>query len=159
MTSRIVLIVSVCLLSVLAVWQQWRLAPAYFTKHCFSDLHYTDESSDHYFSFTGGVVFDFYSNRTGVLTVTGKLMKGDMTYGLSRFTRFNYRKSIGNNYMMTFTSENPTPHDDIPDEMAGAVLKMLGLTGEHSMYLQAHSDNFITIGNSSSPFLTCVIKP
>lgn len=158
MMFRLVLSFLFCLLSVLAVWQQWRMAPAYFTKNCFSDLNYSDVSSARSFMFTGGVVFDFYSNRTGILTVTGSLKKDDVTYGLSRFTHFNYKKSIGNNYMISFTSEKPTPHDDIPDEMAGAVLNMLGLTGEHSVYLQPHSDEFITIGNSSSPFLTCVIR-
>lgn len=158
MMVRNVLFSFICLLSVLAVWQQWRMEPIYFTKNCFSDLNYTDASSDRTFMFTGGIVFDFYSNGTGVLTMTGKLKKDNETYGLSRFTQFSYRKSLGNNYIISFTSQKPTPHDDIPGEMAGTVLKMLGLTGEHSLYLQPHSDDFITIGNSSSPFLTCVIR-
>lgn len=129
----------------------------YFDNRCFANINYIDETENAQFRFNGNISIDFSRNKSGLYNLSGMLEKDGKKYTLSRNVKFRYTNISGDSYHITITSHEIMQHDTAPENISTFAVKMFALSGEYSMNLARHNDNYITIGNTVSPVMNCVI--
>lgn len=139
------------------VWQLTQRAGTYFGERCFANITYID-TSDNDFMFKGNVTFDFDKNKTGGFNLSGNINYQGKLYRLSRYITFTYHNVSGNQYRMKTTTKDIMAHDNLPKEIAPLASKIFGMEGEYAIFLNKKDDNYITIANTVSPLMNCVIQ-
>jgi hypothetical protein len=147
---------AVALICVL-VWQLNQRAGTYFDERCFANITYVD-ASDNDFLFKGNVTFDFNKNKTGIFNLSGNIDYQGHLYRLSRYITFTYHNVGGNQYRMKTTTKDIMAHDNVPKEIATLTTKIFGMEGEYAISLNKKDNNYITIANTLSPLMNCVIQ-
>ncbi len=130
----------------------------YLEDRCFANFTYTDNTDVNAFNFKGNIFLEFSKNKTGQFNLSGNVSYQGKDYTFSRYVRFAYSHLKNNAYKIKILSHETMAHDNVPAAISPFAIKILFLTGEYSMYLHKHDDSFITIGNSLSPLMNCVIQ-
>jgi hypothetical protein len=131
---------------------------AYIDDRCFARFTYEDGSEDQSFSFTGNVAFEFSKNKTGQFNLSGDMYSQGKKYIFSRYVKFNYTNTASNAYNVKILSHESLAHDNVPESLSSFAVKIFFLSGEHTMYMKKQGDSYITIGNTLSPVMNCVIQ-
>lgn len=140
------------------IWGINDRSSAYFDDRCFANFTYNDSNTSDALKFEGNILFEFSKSKTGQFTLFGDMTYQGKSYTFSRYVNFDYLLLKNNVYRIKILSQEAMPHDTVPTEIAPLAVKIFFLTGEHSMYLHKHDDSFITIGNTLSPLMNCVIE-
>ncbi|EMW0510102.1 hypothetical protein ACVD54_002149 [Enterobacter mori] len=158
MKIALTLSATVLILTGALIWGMVNRTSAYIDDRCFANFTYTDNTNEKAFNFKGNIFFEFSKNKTGQFNLSGDVSYQGQNYTFSRYVRFNYVNIKNNAYRIKIISHEPMAHDNVPAAISPLAIKILFLTGEYSMYLHKHDNNFITIGNSLSPLMNCVIQ-
>ena len=144
MTTLVLAVVAlICLLT----WQLSLRSGVYFDKRCFANITYVD-ASDHALLFKGNITFEFNKNETGVFNLSGNIDYQGRQYRLSRYITFTYHNVSGNQYRM----------NNVPEDITLLTTKIFGMEGEYVISLDKKDNNYITIANTLSPLMNCVIQ-
>lgn len=154
MTTLVLAVVAlICLLT----WQLSLRSGVYFDKRCFVNITYVD-ASDHALLFKGNITFEFNKNETGVFNLSGNIDYQGRQYRLSRYITFTYHNVSGNQYRMNTTTKDIMAHDNVPEDITLLTTKIFGMEGEYVISLDKKDNNYITIANTLSPLMNCVIQ-
>ena len=151
------LVLAIAALTSLFIWQVSERSGVYFDDRCFANITYVD-ASDKAFLFRGNVTFEFDNNKTGVFNLSGNIDYQGKAYRLSRYITFTYNNINGNKYRMKTTTRDIMAHDNVPADLTPLATKIFGMEGEYMLYLHKKDDNYITIANTLSPLMNCVIQ-
>lgn len=151
------LLLAALALTCLFIWQITERTNVYYADRCFADVTYADAVNQDLL-FKGNITFEFNKKQTGVFNLSGNIDYQGYRYRLSRYVSFTYHNVHGNQYRMKNTTQEIMAHDNVPEETSKLVSKIFGLEGDYIVYLQKNNDNYITIANTLSPMLNCVIQ-
>lgn len=146
-------VVLICLL----IWQLSQRTGVYFDERCFANATYVDASDDALL-FKGNITFEFNKDRTGAFNISGNIGYQGHQYRLSRYVTFTYHNVRGNQYRMNTTTKYIMAHDNVPKDLTQLTTKIFGMQGEYIISLEKRNNNYITIANTLSPLMNCVIQ-
>ncbi|AVH17525.1 hypothetical protein CWR52_10060 [Enterobacter sp. SGAir0187] len=151
------LTLAMVMLIFLLTWQLSLRSDVYFDKRCFANITYVGDS-DSSFLFKGNVTVEFNKDKTGAFNISGNVDYQGRQYQLSRFITFSYHNVSGNQYRMNTTTKDIMAHDNIPKNITPLTIKIFGMEGEYATFLEKRENNYITIANTLSPLMNCVIQ-
>lgn len=151
------LVLTMVTLIFLLTWQLSLRTDDYFNNRCFANITYID-ASDSAFLFKGNIMVEFNKNKTGSFNLSGDIDYQGRQYQLSRFITFTYHNVSGNQYRMNTTTKDIMAHDNVPKDITQLTTKIFGMEGEYAIFLEKRGNNYITIANTLSPLMNCVIQ-
>ncbi|QCT19102.1 hypothetical protein FEM41_05250 [Jejubacter calystegiae] len=157
MKRTIALLLILMALAASFAWLSLNHGRGYYQSSCEVNLNYSDSTEGDPYHFYGNLVFDFETNRTGQLYLSGSARSADQDYIFSRYVNFSYLNENNNRYRMAINKVNKIGHDSAPDEVAQKIYRVIGLVGGVYVYMERHRDGYILLGNMVSPVMTCVI--
>lgn len=158
MKNALVFVTIITVLTGTLLWGIIVRPSTYINDRCFANFAYKDGSNDQPFTFSGNVAFEFSEDKTGQSNLYGDIDYQGKNYTFSRYVKFKYLNTSSNAYTVKILKQEKLAHDNTPENLSSLAIKVFFLSGEHSMYMKKHGDSFITIGNTLSPVMNCVIQ-